>query len=135
MKEHSFIIDGQPMSKKRNYRMIRYGNRPALGLKHTYRKWEKDAVDQLEKQALIYQASMEGPWKPIPGPVQVSFVFRMKDKAKYDLSNLIQGPEDALVKAKILKDDSLIASLDGSRKIAGHPTPGITIVIRPFKEV
>ena len=34
-----------------------------------------------------------------------------------DLSNLIQMPEDALQKAGVIKDDALIVSYDGSRKL------------------
>lgn len=35
-----------------------------------------------------------------------------------DLSNLIQGPEDALQKAGILKNDNIICSLDNSGRFA-----------------
>ena len=134
MRELSFIVNGQPMSKKRNYRIFRMGRKLALGLASKYKTWERDVVDQLEDQRMKYQASMPHLWAAIWEPVEVSFVFHLKDKAKYDLSNLYQGPEDALVKAGILADDSLIESHDGSRKIPGMPTPRIIITIRPFKE-
>jgi len=133
MKELSFIIDGQPMSKKRNYRIIRIGQHYALGLKREYKAWEKNITDQLWVQRMQYMASMVGVWKPIDMYVEASFEFFMKNKAKYDLSNLIQGVEDALVKAKILKDDSLIASYDGSRKHLGCAEPRVLVTIRPFK--
>ncbi len=80
-------------------------------------------------------ATFTGPWTPISEPVEVTFEFFLQDKKKYDLSNLYQGMEDALVKALILKDDSLIESHDGSRKHLGCPPPRVLIRIRPFKEV
>jgi len=134
MREFSFIIDGQPISKKRNYRIIRLGNHYTLGLSKKYKAWEKDATDQLWLQRMKYQASMTGLWQPISEAVKVSFTFYMKDKKKYDLSNFIQGAEDALVKAKILKDDSLIASYDGSRKHQSCIAPRVVIKISLFKE-
>ena len=107
---------------------------PRIILTRKYKDWEKSAVDQLWVQRMRYMAEMVGIWKPIDMYVEVSFEFYMRDKKRYDLSNLIQGPEDALVKAQILKDDSLIASLDGSRKHLGCIVPRVLIRIRPFKE-
>jgi len=136
MREFSFIIDGQPMSKKRNWTIIR-GTRkrpwtPRIVLTAKYKTWEKSTVDHLWLQKMQYQASMTGPWKPINQYVEVTFEFYMKDKKRYDLSNLIQGAEDALVKAGILKDDSMIESYDGSRKFLGCPVPRILIRIRQW---
>lgn len=90
-------------------------------------------MDQLWVQRMQYMASMIGPWKPIDEPVEVTLEFFLQDKKRYDLSNLYQGPEDALVKALILADDSLIESHDGSRKHLGCIAPRILITIRPFK--
>ena len=134
MKELNFIIDGQPMSKKRNWMIVRTrGDTPRIALKKQYKDWEKSAVDQLWVQRIQYMANKTGIWKPIDMYVEVIFEFFMKDRKRYDLSNLIQGAEDALVKANILKDDSLIASYDGSRKHLGCIAPRVLIQIRPFK--
>jgi len=100
-----------------------------------YRAWEKGAVDQLWVQRMQYMASMVGIWKPIDKYMEVAFEFFMKDKRRYDLSNLIQGAEDALVKAQIIKDDSLIASYDGTRKHMGCKAPRVLIKIRLFEGV
>ncbi len=137
MKEFKFIIDGQPMSKKRNWTIgrSRSGMMPRIVLTKKYKEWEKSVVDQLWIQRMQYQASYVGPWVPIDEPVEVTFEFFLQDKKKYDLSNLYQGMEDALVDAQILKDDSLIESHDGSRKYPGCPPPRVLITIRSFKEV
>ncbi len=137
MKEFSFIIDGRPMSKKRNWTIgrNRSGMMPRIVLTKKYKEWEKGVVDQLWIQRMQYQASQVGPWEPIAEPVEVCFTFYIERKGKYDLSNLYQGPEDALVKAQILEDDSLIESHDGSRKYVGGYADKILIRIKPFKEV
>lgn len=136
MMEYSFIIEGRPMSKKRNWTIgrNRSGIMPRIVLTKRYKDWEKSAVDQLWVQRIQYQASMTGPWEPIDYPVQVTFIFYIRRKGKYDLSNLYQGPEDALVKGLILEDDSLIESHDGSRKHVGDEADQILISIKPFKE-
>jgi len=135
MKEFSFIINGRPMSKKRNWTIAwTRGRIPRIILKKRYKEWEKGVLDQLWVQRMQYQASMTGPWEPIDYPVQVTFIFYIRRKRKYDLSNLYQGIEDALVEGLILKDDSLIESHDGSRKHIGDEADQILIRIRPFKE-
>ena len=136
MKEFKFIIDGQPMSKKRNWTIGRqrsHSGSPRIILTAKYKAWEKGAVNQLWAQRMTYQSHMTGEFGPIFSFVEVAFEFFLKDKKRYDLSNLIQGPEDALVKAGILKDDSIIASLDGSRKHLGCENPRVQITIRQFK--
>ena len=136
MKELSFIIDGRPMSKKRNWTIVTpHGRSPRIVLTKRYKEWEKGVLDQLWVQRMQYQASMTGPWEPIAEPVQVTFIFYIRKKGKYDLSNLYQGIEDALEKSQILEDDSLIESHDGSRKHIGDEADQILIRIRPFKEV
>lgn len=135
MREFSFIIDGRPMSKKRNWTIgrNRSGMMPRIVLTTKYKQWEKGVVDQLWVQRMQYQASMIGPWEPIDYPVEVTFRFYIARKGKYDLSNLYQGIEDAMVKAHILKDDSLIESHDKSRKYIGDEADQILVSIRPFK--
>ncbi len=136
MKEYSFIIDGRPMSKKRNWTIgrNRSGIMPRIVLKKKYKEWEKGVVDQLWVQRMQYQASMTGTWEPIDYPVWATFIFYIARKGKYDLSNLYQGVEDALVKALILEDDSLIESHDGSRKHVGDEADQILVSIKPFKK-
>lgn len=133
IKEFKFMIDGQPMSKKRNWTIIwPRGGRPRIVLKAKYKAWEKSARDQLWAQRMTYQSSMTGIFH-ITSLVEVAFEFFLKDKRRYDLSNLIQGPEDALVKAGILDDDSLIQSVDGSRKHRSCENPRVEITIRSFQ--
>ncbi len=133
--ELSFIIEGRPMSKKRNWVPLCNRGRPRIILSKRYKEWEKGVVDQLWVQRVQYMKVFPGPWKPIAEPVEVTFIFYISKKGKHDLSNLYQGIEDALVDAQILEDDSLIESHDGSRKHIGDEADQILISIKPFKEV
>jgi len=132
MEELNFIIDGQPISKKRNYKIIRIGGRLSLGMTKKYQEWEKSAKDQLWIQKTQYQGAMIGMWSAINEPVAVEFLFFIEGRGKYDLSNLYQGPEDVLEQVGILANDSLIMSHDGSRKYLGHKSGRVLIKIKPF---
>jgi Holliday junction resolvase RusA-like endonuclease len=66
--------------------------------------------------------------KTITGPVHAKFIFHFKDfyTAKKemnlklgDLDNLLAMPNDCLQAAGIIRDDALIMSYDGSRKMPG----------------
>ncbi len=81
-----------------------------------------------------------GVWnkKTIDRPVRAIFRFHYPDnkdgsrtKRVMDLSNLIQGPEDALVNMEILADDKLIESYDGSCRVYGSQVKAIEVVIYP----
>lgn len=128
----NFIIAGQPMSKKRNWYPMWFKGRPHIGLSAVYKAWEKDAKDQLWLQRIKYQAAMMGSFEPITEPVLIEFHFFIKGHRKIDLSNLYQGPEDALQAAGILNNDEVIAGHDRSRRHYGVDNPHITITIKPF---
>jgi len=128
-----FLIDGQAMSKKRNWCPMWVKGRPRIGLSAKYKAWEKDAVEYLWLQKHRYGSNMLVPWVPIAEPVLVKMHFFLKGKRKIDLSNLYQGPEDALQAAGILQNDEVIAGHDGSRRHYGVDNPHVTITITPFK--
>lgn len=50
-----------------------------------------------------------------------------------DLSNLLEGPSDLLQDAGVIKNDRLIQSYDGSRKLFGRPA-GLLIELFKFVE-
>ena len=127
-----FLIDGQAMSKKRNWVPVCGRGHPRIVLTREYKDWEKGVVDQLWVQRVTYAGSMLVPWVPIDEPVQAEFHFFLKGFREIDLSNLYQGPEDALQAAGILKNDKFIAGHDGSRRHPGIDNPHITITITPI---
>ena len=96
----------------------------------------RQAKDSLVRE-LRREASKAHFSQPIGSPVWAVFLFTFMDfftkkgnirKTLPDLSNLYQGPEDALQKAGILENDSLIHSHDLSRRIPGDKN-SITIFI------
>lgn len=94
-------------------------------------------ISRLNEAVLIH-----GVWNRHTIVRQVRAIFRFhypnnKDGSRteriMDLSNLIQGPEDALTNAGVIKDDKLIESYDGSCRVYGSPKKAIEIVILPFE--
>lgn len=76
---------------------------------------------------------------PITEPISVSFIFHYKKnkngkptKQVADLSNLIQGPEDALQKAGVILNDKQIESFDGTRRHYDSDKTLLEIIILPF---
>lgn len=122
------MITGDPVSKK-NHRPIWRNRRtgvPMLGKSRVLSSTETAAMWEIVKQR-------GGSFDPISSPVAVRFLFYRKTKRRCDLSNLIELPQDALVKAGILQDDSLVHSYDGSRKLYDPKNPRTEITISPFK--
>lgn len=134
MKPLKFTITGDPMTKK-NKRPIfrnRRTGRVFLGKSGRLRSAETAAVWELKSALLGWGRNAEIVF-PIVEPVAVRFMFYRKTHRRCDLSNLLELPQDALVKAGILQDDSLIESLDGSRKLYDPKNPRTEIIISTFK--
>lgn len=91
-----------------------------------YLAWENLAVLQLRSQ-----------WKnkdAIANKVHIKFTFHFSNyKNEPDLSNCLEGPQDALVKAGILTNDKLVNSYDGTRKVFGK-TNAVMIDVYEYKE-
>lgn len=65
-------------------------------------------------------------------PVALHFAVYPPDKGRHDLSNLCKVPEDALVKAGAIKDDSLVWDLRLTRACLSAPPGRIVVRIRTF---
>lgn len=127
--EYRFVIPGDPMTKKNHRPIFRAGNRPFIGKSQSLRDAEEfiywRMVDAKSRQNIAM---------PIAYPVHIKFLFYRKTKRKIDLSNLYELPQDCLVKAGVLADDTLIESHDGSRKLYDRENPRTEIIIVPFAE-
>lgn len=133
MFEYKFTIYGQVVSKKRNW-TIGYSKRSKryrIVLKQVYKDWENRAVAQLWIGKVQHDII-----EPLDDPLWVEFHIYYFGLGIIDLTNLIQGPEDALKAAGIIRDDSLIMSVDGSRKhpVADESQARVEITIRPFEK-
>lgn len=99
-------------------------------------------AQQLENELIMNLSSFRNQHKlerPIEGPLWVMFRFHYPNTKSgkrwervVDLSNLIQGPEDALIKAGVIKDDKQIESYDGSRRVYGSPSNRLDIYIMGY---
>ena len=78
-----------------------------------YNEWIHTAKKQLKDQKADKDFTL------IDKPVSVKCIVYRLTKRKIDLVNLLQSVHDALTEAGILKDDFLIESVDGSRRVLG----------------
>ena len=91
---------GIPPSLKNN-KMLIGGSRPRLISSKAYREWE-----QAQMWLLSWRKKLPEP------PYHINYVFKIKDKRKWDLSNKVESISDALVHYGVIPDDnwSVIAS-------------------------
>jgi len=108
-------IYGQTPSKKSSQQIIvnKKTKRAMLIPNKKYNEWIHTTVKQLKDQ------KEEKQFETINEPVAVKCLVYRLTKRKIDLTNMLQSVHDALEAAGILKDDFLIESTDGSRRILG----------------
>ena len=105
------IIKGRPRVLKNNKRIFGRGGRKVVLPSVQYLNWEKEALAGLLAHKSIAL---------IDTPVVATYRFYFENRhAEPDVSNLIEGPQDVLVKAGILKNDKLIMRVE-AEKFFGH---------------
>lgn len=108
-------IPGRPIVKKNTMRS--FGRRQVYT--PLFKAWETQALLLLKSK-----------WKkkPIECTIFVQYLFFFKNKqAEADVSNLIEGPQDALTKAGVIVDDKLVVSLSAHKYFYAEPRTEITI--------
>ena len=92
------------------------------------------AYKRSEEQAIYFLAPK--PKTPLAGCYRVAAEFYMPTRRRVDLTNLLEAAHDTLVSAKILADDNntIIASVDGSRVLYVKENPRTEIYIEDFTE-
>ena len=122
-----FTIQGQPVGSKNRVQIMRRG--PHLGIGHTrpVRAWMEVAVTQLRCQ-----------WGPRPplehqldtGQELNAVIWTYLAKGQHlDADNAYQGPQDALVKAGVLRSDHCIGAHDGSFRSRDPERPRVEIML------
>ena len=129
MTELDFIIYGQTPSKKREYRI----GKGRLFLSKEYRDWERTALWQLKEMEMKHNLLKEEKI-PMLGPVAMKCVFYRHTKRKIDYVNLLNTIADVLQAARWIKDDSQIASVNGSRLyfVKGAKDARVEILLKSF---
>lgn len=89
-----------------------------------YREFEKEVCDFIKNQ-------FGTNFTPIDFPINVKAIYYQDSNRKTDLCNYHAALHDALVKAKLLKDDNfkIVSSTDGSRVCVDKNNPRIFVEI------
>jgi Holliday junction resolvase RusA-like endonuclease len=103
-------IPGRPIIKKNTQRIIRRGGKTFAIYSPRFKAWLEDALFHL-KQSKTRRSSI------YTGECMAEYVFYFKNRqGEADVSNLIEGVQDALATAEIIENDKQIVQLS-ARKI------------------
>lgn len=123
-----YIISLPPITKKNSQQILtnhRTG-KPFIAPSSAYKRYEEQAIYFLTPK----------PKTPMAGRYRVTAEFYMPTRRSVDLTNLLEAAHDTLVAAKILADDNntIIASVDGSRVLYDKENPRTEIIIQELNE-
>lgn len=123
-----YIISLPPITKKNSQQILtnhRTG-KPFIAPSSAYKRYEQQAIYFLTPK----------PKTPLAGRYRVTAAFYMPTRRSVDLTNLLEAAHDTLVAAKILADDNntIIASVDGSRVLYDKENPRTEIIIQELNE-
>ncbi len=94
-----------------------------------YMKWERMALNAIVKAKLEHQIV-----EPFAFNLHMRCLYEFQNRmGEPDLSALHEGIADTLQKAKIILNDRLIQSHDGSRKTFGHNVAGMHVFLFKFE--
>lgn len=115
----SFTIPGAPRTKKNHGRIVRAGGRPRMLPSVQFEEWNQVAQ--------IHMLRLQ-PRETIQQPVNCrALIYR--DANRGDAVGYYQALADALEDARIVHDDVLIVSWDGSRLLKDAANPRIEITL------
>ena len=123
-----FTVPGAPRQKKNSGRIAyfgakcrtcRKGQRPTVLPAQPWQEWADSVVPLLS--ALNFRT--------ITHPVNCRATFFADTKRKVDACNLYEGLADILEAARIVEDDALLASWDGSRVELDRENPRVEVVL------
>lgn len=125
---YKYTIPLPPVTKKNSQRILvnRKTGMPFIAPSGAYKRYEEQAIYFLTPK----------PKTPLAGRYRVAAVFYMPTRRRVDLTNLLESAHDTLVAAKILADDNntIIASVDGSRVLYDKENPRTEIIIQELNE-
>ena len=125
---YKYTIPLPPVTKKNSQRILvnRKTGMPFIAPSSAYKRYEAQAIYFLTPK----------PKTPLAGRYRVAAEFYMPTRRRVDLTNLLEAAHDTLVAAKILADDNntIIASVDGSRVLYDKENPRTEIIIQELNE-
>lgn len=125
---YKYTIPLPPVTKKNSQRILvnRKTGMPFIAPSSAYKRYEAQAIYFLTPK----------PKAPLTGCYRVAAEFYMPTRRRVDLTNLLEAAHDTLVAAKIIADDNntIIASVDGSRVFYDKENPRTEIIIQELNE-
>lgn len=125
---YKYTIPLPPVTKKNSQRILvnRKTGMPFIAPSSAYKRYEEQSIYFLTPK----------PKTPLAGRYCVAAMFYMPTRRRVDLTNLLEAAHDTLVAAKILADDNntIIASVDGSRVLYDKENPRTEIIIQELKK-
>lgn len=116
-------LKGQVPAKKNSKNLVPVRGRMIIVSNPAYKKWEKRVIEEIVELL---------PEHPVLEHAEVRMDFTNVDRRRRDLSNMEESVMDALVKAKILKDDNVFVVGEKSAGFLGvdKENAGVMITIR-----
>ena len=111
-----------PLSTNERHSVMRKG--PLAG-----RVFRNSCVDRYYVQVAKELLMQRVPCQSLDGSLELELDFHADSRRRFDLSNFVKSVEDALVKAKLIEDDSCFDRLVLERG-ARHETPCVDVVVR-----
>ena len=113
MKLTTLVIPGRVMVKKNSKQISKRGGRIFVRSSNQFTRWEAIASLELRKQ-------FKG--NPFEQELEAHFEFHFANKqSEPDASNCIEGPQDCLQKAGIIKNDKQIKKVVAEKLFGGEP--------------
>lgn len=128
----TFTITGPPRTKKNSEVLNLRGPKPRKMPSKAYREWNASAQLQLAKVRSEYRNAMR-PSLPWIEPVNVTALI-YRETLTGDANGFYQAIADTLQEGRIVLNDSLIVSWDGSRLRKDGKNPRVEITITVAEE-
>ena len=117
----TFVLFGSPRTKKNHGRVIKRGGRKFHIQSEAYEAWNASAQSQLAK--VRSESNV-----PLPLAFQVNCrALFLRDAERGDAVGYYQGLADALQEGRIIEDDRLVVSWDGSRILKDSANPRVIV--------
>src|SRR3954464_6999216 len=117
----TLTIPGRPRVLKNSKRIFGRGRRKIVLPSAAYVKWESHAMASLLRHKSIALIDV---------PVTAKFKFYFANRqSEPDVSNLIEGPQDVLVRAGFLKNDRLVMRVEAEKFFGEAPRTEIEIYV------
>lgn len=128
-----FIIPIKPVTKKNSQQIIPIKTKTGK-MRHII--IPSAEYKKFEKECLPYISRVKAEIGVINYPINLECVFYVEKKLKYDLSNLLNAIDDALVHSGLILDDNrdIIAGHDLSRVYHDKYSPRIEIKITEMSD-